>query len=90
MVKRKRRTASKTAQIRAYIAENPEVTPKKIAELYAIPVKSVYQITYQIRKEKKPIRITQTEALIANKLGVSTEFVPSNPPIYFQGVSLTQ
>jgi hypothetical protein len=71
--KRKRRTASKTAQIRAYIAENPEVTPNKIAELYAIPVKSVYQITYQIRKEKKPIRITQTQALIANKLGVSTE-----------------
>lgn len=53
MVKRKRRSATKTALIRAYIAENPEVTPKKIAELYGIPVKSVYQITYQMKKETK-------------------------------------
>lgn len=73
MVKRKRRSPSKTAQIRAYITENPEVTPKKIAELYSIPVKSVYQITYQMRREKKPIKITHTQALIANKLGISTE-----------------
>lgn len=73
MVKRKRRSATKTALIRAYIAENPEVTPKKIAELYGIPVKSVYQITYQIRKEKKPLVLNATEVEIANKLGVSTK-----------------
>lgn len=72
MVKRKRRSATKTALIRAYIAENPEVTPKKIAELYGIPVKSVYQITYQIRKEKKPLVLNATEVEIANKLGVAT------------------
>jgi len=73
VTRKKRRSKTKTAQIRAYIAENPEATPSKIAELYGIPLKSVYQITYQIRKEKKPVIITATQAAIANKLGVSTE-----------------
>jgi hypothetical protein len=73
MVTKKRRSQTKTAQIRAYITAHPEVTPKQISAMFSIPVKSVYQITYQIRKEKKPIIITSTESMIANKLGVSTE-----------------
>lgn len=73
VTKKKRTSRTKTAQIRAYIAENPEATPKTIAGLYGIPLKSVYQITYQIRKAKKPIIVTATQAAIANRLGVSTQ-----------------
>jgi len=74
MVTTKKRTSrTKTAQIRAYIAENPDATPKKISGLYGIPLKSVYQITYQIRKAKKPVIVTATQAAIANRLGVSTQ-----------------
>jgi Protein of unknwon function (DUF3310) len=73
VTRKKRRSKTMTAHIRAYIAENPEVKPKRVAELYSIPLKSVYQITYQMRKKEKPVIITATQAAIANKLGVSTE-----------------
>jgi len=64
---------NKSAKIRAYIAVNPLATPKEIAEHFKVSLQSVYQITYKIRKEKKPIIITSTEAMIADKLGVSTQ-----------------
>ena len=72
---KKRTSTTKTAQIRAYIAANPDTTAKKVAELFKVSSQSVYQITYKMRKAAAPKKIILgvSEVTLANKLGVSTQ-----------------
>ena len=72
---KKRTSTTKTAQIRAYIAANPNATAKEVAELFKVTSQSVYQITYKMRKAAAPKKIILgvSEVSLANKLGISTK-----------------
>jgi hypothetical protein len=60
---------SRAEKIRRYITAHPSVSVKEIAEKFD----TTYQIVYMVKKNMpKKITLTLTEAMLANKTGVST------------------
>ena len=66
---------NKSQKIRAYIAKHPTAKAKEIADALNLTTQYVHQVVYKMKKEAQPKKLIlhATEALIANKLGISTK-----------------
>jgi hypothetical protein len=68
---------NKSAKIREYMTKHPLAKAKEIAEALKLTPQYIHTVMYKTRnptpKKPKRVIITATEAMLANKLGVSTK-----------------